>query len=67
MKRRCEHPDKKKRTTAPLLPIRAEDANLEPHLLGEQLNADGERFYRLPRLVPYDFYYLYNPDNYYRL
>ena len=62
-----EHPDKKKRTTAPLLPIRAEDASLEPHLLGEQLNADGERFYRLPRLVPYDFYYLYNPDNYYRL
>jgi ATP-dependent Clp protease protease subunit len=58
-----EHPDKKPKPPPQLLPLRAED---EP-ITGEQISETGERFHRLPRLVPYDFYYLYNPDNFYRL
>lgn len=32
----------------------------------EEIDAKGERFVRLPRLEPYDLYYLYNRDGYYR-
>ena len=32
----------------------------------EQKDEKGEPYVKLPRLTPYDFYYLYNPDNYYR-
>ncbi|MEE9212948.1 MAG: ATP-dependent Clp protease proteolytic subunit [Phycisphaeraceae bacterium] len=32
----------------------------------EQRDAEGRRYVTLPRLSPYDFYYIYNPDNYYR-
>ncbi|MGA2142020.1 MAG: ATP-dependent Clp protease proteolytic subunit [Brevinematales bacterium] len=35
--------------------------------LSEQTGADGKRFKLLPRLAPVDCYYIYNPDNYYRL
>lgn len=35
--------------------------------LTEQSDAQGRRFALLPRLNPLDCYYLYNPDNYYRL
>jgi len=35
--------------------------------LEESLDEDGKPFMALPRLEPFDFYYLYNPDRYYRL
>jgi ATP-dependent Clp protease, protease subunit len=35
--------------------------------LPERVDAAGRRFVLLPRLDPVDCYYLYNPDNYYRL
>ncbi len=35
--------------------------------LVEAIDQDGRPFVALPRLEPFDFYYLYNPDNYYRL
>jgi ATP-dependent Clp protease protease subunit len=34
--------------------------------LKEQVDQQGDKFVQLPRLGPYDFYHLYNPDNYYR-
>ena len=33
----------------------------------EQRDADGNAFLELPRLGPFDFYFMYNPDGYYRL
>jgi ATP-dependent Clp protease protease subunit len=35
--------------------------------LQERVDANGHRYVLLPRLDPVDCYYLYNPDNYYRL
>lgn len=35
--------------------------------LKESIDDDGRPFMALPRLEPFDFYYLYNPDRYYRL
>jgi len=35
--------------------------------LEESVDEDGRPFMALPRLEPFDFYYLYNPDRYYRL
>ena len=35
--------------------------------LEESLDEEGKPFMALPRLEPFDFYYLYNPDQYYRL
>ena len=35
--------------------------------LPEHVDANGHRYAQLPRLDPVDCYYLYNPDNYYRL
>ena len=35
--------------------------------LQESVDANGHRYVLLPRLDPVDCYYLYNPDNYYRL
>jgi ATP-dependent Clp protease protease subunit len=35
--------------------------------LQAQADADGRRHFTLPRLNPVDCYYLYNPDDYYRL
>ena len=32
----------------------------------ENLDEKGQPYVKLPRLNPFDFYYLYNPDNYYR-
>jgi ATP-dependent Clp protease protease subunit len=32
----------------------------------EEFDSKGERFVRLPRLEPFDLYYLYNRDGYYR-
>jgi ATP-dependent Clp protease protease subunit len=36
-------------------------------ILEESIDQQGKPFVGLPRLEPFDFYYLYNPDNYYRL
>jgi ATP-dependent Clp protease protease subunit len=36
-------------------------------VLPERVDANGQRYVLLPRLDPVDCYYLYNPDNYYRL
>ena len=33
----------------------------------EEVDAQGRRFKRLPRLLPYDFYMVHNPDEYYRM
>jgi len=38
-----------------------EDGELE-----EQVDSQGKRYMKLPRLRPSDVYHLYNPDNYYR-
>lgn len=32
----------------------------------EKRDPQGRRYIELPRLCPYDFYYIYNPDKYYR-
>jgi len=32
----------------------------------EHRDAEGRRYVTLPRLNPFDFYYIYNPDNYFR-
>ena len=34
--------------------------------LKEEVDPKGERYVSLPRLEPFDFYYIYNPDHYYR-
>ncbi|MCX7641375.1 MAG: ATP-dependent Clp protease proteolytic subunit [Elusimicrobiales bacterium] len=34
--------------------------------LEEKIDEKGKRYVDLPRLDPFDFYFLYNPDNYYR-
>jgi ATP-dependent Clp protease protease subunit len=34
--------------------------------LGEKTDEKGARFVSLPRLQPFDFYFIYNPDRYYR-
>lgn len=35
--------------------------------LQERVDDKGKPYMLLPRLVPYDFYFIYNPDNYYRM
>ena len=32
----------------------------------EEVDEEGKPFVRLPRLSPFDFYFIYNPDKYYR-
>jgi ATP-dependent Clp protease protease subunit len=39
----------------------------EQSRLQERVDANGRRYVLLPRLDPVDCYYMYNPDNYYRL
>jgi len=34
--------------------------------LGEKTDEKGQRYVALPRLNPFDFYFIYNPDRYYR-
>jgi len=34
--------------------------------LDEQTDEEGQRYMSLPRLAPFDFYFIYNPDRYYR-
>ena len=39
---------------------------LRPFALDEKTDEKGERYVRLPRLDPFDLYWIYNPDRYYR-
>ncbi len=32
----------------------------------EKIDANGNRYVALPRIDPFDYYYMYNPDNYFR-
>ena len=34
--------------------------------LNEKTDENGQRYVSLPRLAPFDFYFIYNPDRYYR-
>jgi len=46
-----------------------DDSDDKPKLkfgLAEETDPHGERFVRLPRLQPFDAYWIYNPGNYYR-
>ncbi len=38
-----------------------------PNAVKEEVDANGKPFSYLPRLTPKDVYFLYNPDNYYRM
>ena len=49
-------------------PDLAKTGTLNPRVpLDEQMGDDGRRFVPLPRLDPVDAYYLYNPDDYFRV
>jgi ATP-dependent Clp protease protease subunit len=37
-----------------------------PFWLDEKTDEKGQRYVSLPRLDPFDFYFIYNPDRYYR-
>ena len=41
-------------------------AGLRLFMENEEIDEEGKRFVRLPRLQPFDHYFLYNPDGYYR-
>ena len=56
-----KNPDAPSGSTAPRPRADAQSA------LPERVDAAGRRYVLLPRLAPVDCYYLYNPDNYYRL
>ena len=56
------NPDAQK---SPATPTPAAPAR--PAALVEEVDAEGKVFTWLPRLQPKDVYFLYNPDNYYRL
>jgi ATP-dependent Clp protease protease subunit len=50
-------------------PEKNSSSNLIISLLGmkeEQTDANGVKYVPLPRLEPFDFYYIYNRDNYFR-
>ncbi len=47
--------------------ITAISARPHSYDINEQTDPEGKRFKLLPRLEPVDCYYIYNPDNYYRL
>lgn len=46
--------------------IKKPNPGLSPFALDEHVDEKGERFVRLPRLDPFDLYWVYNPDRYYR-
>lgn len=50
-------------------PEKKDSGSLLISLLGlkeEKTDANGMKYIPLPRLEPFDFYYIYNPDNYFR-
>jgi ATP-dependent Clp protease protease subunit len=47
-------------------PDKAKKPELPNARLEEKTDEKGRRYVELPRLDPYDFYYIYNPDQYYR-
>ena len=57
---------------APGMPLPRPQTGLESSIssqppVAEAVDDKGQPYMRLPRLAPKDFYYLYNPDGYYRL
>ncbi|TPW20448.1 MAG: Protease subunit of ATP-dependent protease, partial [Elusimicrobia bacterium] len=46
--------------------VEKKSALSSPFSLEEKLNEKGERYVSLPRLDPFDLYWIYNPDKYYR-
>ena len=44
----------------------AEKARPAAYALAEKTDEKGQRYTELPRLAPFDFYFIYNPDRYYR-
>ncbi|MDO8806395.1 MAG: ATP-dependent Clp protease proteolytic subunit [Elusimicrobiota bacterium] len=44
----------------------AEGASMPKRMLEEKEDEKGQRYVSLPRLQPFDFYFIYNPDKYYR-
>jgi ATP-dependent Clp protease protease subunit len=47
--------------------VTAEPVRPRSYDAGDRVDAGGKHFRLLPRLEPVDCYYIYNPDNYYRL
>ncbi len=43
-----------------------EDKKFVTNYMEEKVDEKGKRYVELPRLDPFDFYFLYNPDGYYR-
>lgn len=43
-----------------------EGTSMPKRMLEEKADEKGERYVSLPRLQPFDFYFIYNPDKYYR-
>ena len=41
-------------------------AMMQSSALAEKTDEKGQRYTELPRLAPFDFYFIYNPDRYYR-
>jgi ATP-dependent Clp protease protease subunit len=58
-----KNPDYLSAVGVPATPARSDTLPKLP----EHVDAAGRRYMLLPRLEPVDCYYLYNPDNYYRL
>ena len=58
-----KNPDASSGPGTPTPPFRGDSLST----LAERVDSVGRRYVLLPRLDPVDCYYLYNPDNYYRL
>ncbi len=43
-----------------------EDKKFTTNIFEEKVDEKGKKYVELPRLDPFDFYFLYNPDGYYR-
>ena len=41
-------------------------ASMQGNISEEKTDANGNKYVSLPRIDPFDYYYLYNPDNYFR-
>ena len=41
-------------------------ASMQVNISEEKTDANGNKYVSLPRIDPFDYYYLYNPDNYFR-
>lgn len=41
-------------------------ASMQGNISEEKTDANGNKYISLPRIDPFDYYYMYNPDNYFR-